>query len=58
MIFKIVGTASSDRIENIKLELPKCICDMVETTNNEPDRIEFVNKGMTKVESIKLVLDK
>lgn len=58
VIFKIVGIASSDRIENIKLKLPKCICDIVEVTNSEPDRIEFVNKGMTKVESIKLVLDK
>ena len=57
-IFKIVGLASQDRIEDIKSILPKGYYDIVEVTNSENGRIEFVNKGMTKVKAIKIVLDK
>ena len=38
-------------LENLKL-------DVVEVTNSEPSRIEFVGKEMTKVKSIELVLNK
>lgn len=57
-IFKIVGLASPKRIKDIKLALSEDICNIVEVTNSEPNRIEFVNKGMTKIKAIKLVLDK
>lgn len=57
-IFKIVGISSPKRIADFKSTLPQNIYDIVEVTNSEPNRIEFVNKGMTKVKSIDLVLDK
>lgn len=58
MIFKIVGISTPKRIEDIQLTLPQNIYDVVEVTSSEPNRIEFVNKGMTKVKSIELVLNK
>lgn len=58
VIFKIVGIASPEKIENIKLSLPQSIYDIVEVTNSESNRIEFVDKGMTKIKAIQLVLDK
>lgn len=58
IIFKIVGISSHERIEDINLTLPENIRDVVEVTNSEKDRIEFVNKGMTKVKAIETVLDK
>ena len=57
-IFKIVGMAPPDRIESLKSILPESITNKVEVTNSEPNRIEFVAKGMKKVHAIKIVLDK
>lgn len=57
-IFKIVGISSSDIISLIYNNIPDFILDNVEVTNSEINRIEFVAKGMTKVNSIKLLLDK
>lgn len=57
VVFKIVGIASPKKIEKVKETLPKDIYDIVEVTYSESDRIEFVNKGMTKVKAIKTVLD-
>lgn len=56
-VFKIVGIASPKKIEKVKETLPKDIYDIVEVTYSESDRIEFVNKGMTKVKAIKMILD-
>ena len=57
-IYKIVGISTTDRINKIRNNLPKCILDNLEITSSEPNRIEFVNKGMTKVKAIELLLNK
>lgn len=57
-IFKVVGLASPERIKALKSMLPQNVYGNVEVTNSEADRIEFVNKGMTKVKAIELVLSK
>ena len=57
-IYKIVGISNPDVIDKIRNSLPKCILDNLEITSSEQNRIEFVNKGMTKVKAIDLVLNK
>lgn len=57
-IYKIVGVADPTVIEKIKNNLPKCILNNLEITSSESNRIEFVNKGMTKAKAIELVLKK
>lgn len=57
-IYKIVGISTPDVIEKIRNNLPKCILDNLEITSSELNRIEFVNKGMTKVKAIELLLNK
>ena len=38
--------------------MPKCIFENLEIKSSELNRIEFVNKGMTKLKAIKLILNK
>lgn len=57
-IYKIVGVSTSDEINEIRKNLPKCILDNLEITSSELTRIEFVDKGMTKVKAIELLINK
>lgn len=57
-IYKIVGISTPEVIDKIRNNLPKCILDNFEITSSELNRIEFVNKGMTKVKAIELLLNK
>lgn len=57
-IYKIVGVANPNIIKQIKNNLPKVVLDNLEITSSELTRIEFVNKGMTKVKAIELLLNK
>ncbi len=57
-IYKIVGIATPNEIEQIRKNLPKCILDNLEITSSELNRIEFVNKGMTKLKAIDLLLNR
>ena len=57
-IYKIVGISTPEVIDKIRNNLPKCILDNLEITSSELNRIEFVNKGMTKVKAIELLLNK
>jgi len=57
-IYKIVGISTHEVIDKIRNNLPKCILDNLEITSSELNRIEFVNKGMTKVKAIELLLNK
>lgn len=57
-IYKIVGVSTSNVINKIRNNLPKEVLDNLEITSSELNRIEFVNKGMTKVKSIELLLNK
>lgn len=56
--YKIVGISTPDVIDKIRNNLPECILDNLEITSSELNRIEFVNKGMTKVKAIELLLNK
>lgn len=57
-IHKIVGISTPEEISKIRNNLPECILENLEITSSEINRIEFVNKGMTKVKAIELVLNK
>ncbi len=57
-IYKIVGISTPNIINKIKKNLPKYIVDNLEITSSELSRIEFVNKGMTKVKAIDFLLNK
>ena len=57
-IYKIVGISTPDVINKIRSNLPKEVLDNLEITSSELNRIEFVNKGMTKVKAIELLLNK
>lgn len=57
-VYKIVGISTPDVVDKIRKNLPKCILDNLEITSSELNRIEFVNKGMTKVKAIELLLNK
>lgn len=56
--YKIVGISTPQVIDKIRNNLPECILDNLEITSSELNRIEFVNKGMTKVKAIELLLNK
>ena len=56
-IYKIVGLSTTKEINKIRNNLPKCILDNFEVTSSELNRIELVNKGMTKVNAIKILLN-
>jgi len=57
-IYKIVGVSTTSVINKIRSNLPKEVLEDLEITSSELNRIEFVNKGMTKVKSIELLLNK
>lgn len=57
-IYKIVGVSTSSVINKIRSNLPKEVLENLEITSSELNRIEFVNKGMTKVKAIELLLNK
>ena len=57
-VYKIVGISTPDVINKIRSNLPKEVLDNLEITSSELNRIEFVNKGMTKVKAIELLLNK
>ena len=57
-IYKIVGISTPESISKIRNNLPKCTFENLEITSSELNRIEFVNKGMTKVKAIELILNK
>lgn len=56
-IYKIVGISTPNVISKIRNNLPKEVLDSLEITSSELNRIEFVNKGMTKVKAIELLLN-
>ena len=57
-VYKIVGISTPDVVDKIRKNLPEIILDNLEITSSELNRIEFVNKGMTKVKAIELLLNK
>lgn len=57
-VYKIVGISTPDVINKIRSNLPKEVLDNLEITSSELNRIEFVNKRMTKVKAIELLLNK
>lgn len=57
-IYKIVGVSTTSVINKIRSNLPKEVLENLEITSSELNRIEFVNKGMTKVKAIELLLNK
>ncbi len=57
-IYKIVGVSTTSVINKIRSNLPKEALENLEITSSELNRIEFVNKGMTKVKAIELLLNK
>lgn len=57
-VYKIVGISTPDVVDKIRKNLPEIISDNLEITSSELNRIEFVNKGMTKVKAIELLLNK
>ena len=57
-IYKIVGVSTPSVINKIRSNLPKEVLENLEITSSELNRIEFVNKGMTKFKSIELLLNK
>lgn len=57
-IYKIVGVSTTSVINKIRSNLPKEVLENLEITSSELNRIEFVNKGITKVKSIELLLNK
>ena len=57
-IYKIVGVSTLSVINKIRSNLSKEVLENLEITSSELNRIEFVNKGMTKVKSIELLLNK
>ena len=57
-IYKIVGVSTPSVIRKIRSNLPKEVLDNLEITSSELNRIEFVNKGMTKIKAIELLLNK
>lgn len=56
-IYKVVCRADEKTIKTVKNSLPKFIFDLFEITSSTVNRIEFVKKGMTKVNAISKLLD-
>lgn len=57
-VYKIVGLASPDVISGLRSSLPSYLQEKMEVTSSELDRIEFVKKGMTKVDAIDMLMNK
>lgn len=55
-VYKIVGLASPDVISGLRSSLPSYLQEKMEVTSSELDRIEFVKKGMTKVDAIDMLM--
>ena len=56
-IYKLVCLADEDVIMKMRKEMPSYISDLFQITSSESTRIEFVKKGMTKIDAIKYLLD-
>jgi len=57
-IYKIVCIADEVVITEMRKKIPQYIESLFQITSSEPTRIEFVKKGMKKIEAIKLLLKK
>ena len=57
-IYKIVCLADEKVIANMRNDIPQNINDLFQITSSEPTRIEFVKKGMKKIEAIKFLIKK
>lgn len=57
-IYKIVCVSDEETINSMRNNLPQIIINSFQITSSEPTRIEFVKKGMTKLEAIKYILNK
>lgn len=57
-VYKIVGLADPNIISRLRDSLPLYLQEKLEITCSEANRIEFVNKGMTKVGAISTLLSK
>ena len=55
-VYKIVCLASPDVICKLRSSLPSYLQEKMEVTSSELDRIEFVKKGMTKVDAIDMLM--
>lgn len=55
-IYKIVGISEEQEIRNMRKALPKQILQFFQITSSELNRIEFVEKGMTKIGAIEKLL--
>lgn len=57
-IYKIVCIANQNKILDMRKNMSKDINNAFQITSSETDRIEFVKKGMKKIEAIKILLNK
>lgn len=57
-IYKIVCISNDAKIAEMRKNMPQNISGLFQITSSEPTRIEFVRKGMKKIEAIKLLLRK
>ena len=57
-IYKIACIADEVVIAEMRKKMPQNIESLFQITSSEPTRIEFVKKGMKKIEAIKLLLKK
>ena len=55
-IYKIVCLSSEETIIEMRNHMPHNINDIFQITSSEPTRIEFVKKGMKKIEAIKKLI--
>lgn len=56
-IYKVVCISDEISISKLRASIPKEIDNLFQITSSEPTRIEFVEKGMTKLEAIKKLLN-
>ncbi len=52
VIYKVVVLESKDNVTAIRKAMPEFVKNNFEITSSEPERIEFVQKGMTKQQTI------
>ena len=57
-IYKVVCISDENEILRMRNNMPQNIFDSFQITSSELTRIEFVKKGMKKIDAIKLLLDK
>ncbi len=55
-IYKVVVLESKDNVSAIRKAMPEFVKNNFEITSSEPERIEFVQKGMTKQQTIQKLL--